>query len=200
MTFFRHRVTGPGSAGDVWVTTMHSQSAGTIAAAHDAWRAIWANFWADTFGALVTPQTKITEQVTDRLDAFTGKNVEQRISNDAYTGTGTGATVSPRSCMVLSFTSSLPNRAGRGRMFLPSPDSDHYATTGEFAADTAAAVSAGWASAVFAQMSGTITPQIYHRSTFTGTQITGVKVGTIPGTQRRRTNKSLNAYSANPIG
>src|SRR6266576_5161565 len=109
MPTYRHRVTGPGSAGDVWVTTMHSDGIGSLNTAHQAWRSIWANFLGNTYGALVTPQTKITEVVTDQLDPLTGKNVAQMVSPDAYTGTGTGKTASPRSCMILSFTSTLPS-------------------------------------------------------------------------------------------
>lgn len=199
MTTYRHRVTGPGSAGDVWVSTMHSNGVGSLATAHNAWRAIWANFWADTFGAMVTPQIQVTELVTDQLDPLTGKNTAQLTNADHLVGTGAGQTVSPRSCVVLSYTSGLPSRAGRGRMYLPSPDSSHYANTGEFAPDSVAAISAGWSSAVTAQMSGAVVPVIFHRSTLTWTPITGVKVGTVPGTQRRRTNKSQNAYSANPL-
>lgn len=181
------------------MTTMHSNSTGNLAEAHNAWRAVWANFWGDTYGALVTPQTKITEVITDQLDPIAGTNVGQLVSNDAYTGTGTGKTVSPRSCMILSFTTALPTRSGRGRMYLPSPDSNSYANTGEFTADVCAAVSAAWAFNINSDMSSPTFPVVYHRQLHTGTRITGVKVGTIPGTQRRRTNKALNAFSANPI-
>ncbi len=197
MTFFRHRAIGPGSAGDVWVTTLHSEGAGLIDAAHAAWEAIWSAFWVGTYGPLVTPQQQITQLVTDQLDPLSGKNVVQQQSAPHYVGTGAGKTVSPRSCLILSFFSALPTRAGRGRMFLPSPDSTHYAATGEFVDGLNQTIADAWKTAMFGQFDAQgMHPVIYHRSTKTGTNITGVKVGTVAGTMRSRTNKVQNNYAS----
>lgn len=198
MPYFRHRVTGPGSAGDVWVATMHSNSANTLTAVHTAWTAFINTFFSGTYNALCTPQQSATGTVTDQLDPVTGKNAAQASSVIAQVGTGGGATPSPRSCMVISFQSALPTRAGRGRMFLPSPDMSHYDNQGKFLAAAAAAVSTAFANGL-TTFKATSTPVIYHRAAKTGTNITGVKVGIIVGTQRRRTNKDVNSYSQTPV-
>lgn len=195
MTFYRHRVIGPGSAGDVWVSTMHSDSTVGIDAVHNAWQALWINFWTDTYKALVTPQVQITQLVTDQLDPLTGANVAQKTTAVNYVGTGAGTTVSPRNCLLLSFITTLPTRRGRGRMYLPSPDSSHYANTGSFVTGLGLAVAEGWQSQIDSQFGADPAQTIYHRDTHTGTPVIGVKVGNVPATMRSRTNKVQNAYA-----
>lgn len=198
MTIFRHRITGPGSAGDVWVSTLHTSTVNDIDTVHLNWVGAMEDFWAGTYGALVTPQTQVTGFITDQLDPLTGKNVAQRSSNVALVGTGAGKTVSPRSCMVMSLTTNLPTRAGRGRMYWPSPDSGSYADTGEFSAGVVTSVANAFGAALHT-LKFIADPVIYHRDTRTSTLIIGVKVGSVPGTQRRRTNKSVNNYAAHTI-
>jgi hypothetical protein len=198
MTIFRHRVIGPGSAGDQWVSTFHTSSVNDVVTLNLNWASAMTDFWDNTYGALCSPQTKISSFVTDQLDPLTGKNVLQSSAGANLVGTGGGKTVSPRSCMVVSLTSNLPTRAGRGRMFLPSPDSNAYAATGEFTEAVAGAVSAAFV-LLLRQMRFVSDPVIYHRTTRGTTLVTGCKVGTVPGTQRRRTNKSVNSYSQNAM-
>jgi hypothetical protein len=198
MTIFRHRVIGPGSAGDQWVSTLHTSSVNDVVTMNLNWADAFTTFWTDHYGPLCSPQTKISEFVTDQLDPLTGKNVLQSTSGVNLVGTGGGKTVSPRSCLVVSMTSNLPTRAGRGRMYLPSPDSNAYAATGEFTQGTADAVSAAFV-AFLRQMKFVADPVIFHRKFNTSTLITGCKVGTVPGTQRRRTNKAVNSYSQSAI-
>lgn len=188
MTFYRHRAIGPGSAGDIWVTTMHSQSELGIDNVSNAWADFVTGFFTDTMQDLWSTTTGVHEAITDQLDPITGKNVAQITDVANVVGTGTGATVSPRTCVVVSLKTTLPTRAGRGRMFLPSPDSSHYATTGELTDATATAIASGFASKLTI-FRGVATPVIYHRSTKTGTPVERIRVSTTLGTQRRRTNK-----------
>lgn len=174
---------------------MHSVSALGIDVVHNAWRTAWLNFWNDTYGPMVTPQVTVNELVTDQLDPATGKNVAQRVNADHFVGTGAGKTVSPRDCLLLSFYTGVPTRAGRGRMYLPSPDSSHYLDTGQFANDVGTTVAGGWKAVIDANFPGDPGQVIYHRSTRTTTPVIGVKVGAVPATMRSRTNKVPNAYA-----
>jgi hypothetical protein len=196
MPIYRHRVTGPGSAGDVWVSTLHSEGIAPLADAHEAFRAFvnaalggsLKTFWATTTGA--------TRIITDQLDPISWKNAAQLDDLNTITGTGTGKAPSPRACLVVGLRTPLPTRAGRGRMFLPSPSSDHYATTGKFVDADMVTLASEFGGAL-ATMRGVVTPVIAHRSSHTTTPITRVTIGDIPGTQRRRTNKDAQNYAGN---
>lgn len=199
MTKYRHRISGPGPAGDIWVTTLHSSSIlGDLAGVHAGFVTFAENFLNDTYKALCSPQFHATQLVTDQLDDVTGKNVAQLSQDISIVGTGAGATVSPRSCLIVSLKTIVPTRAGRGRMYFPSPDSSHYASTGEFTTAVTDTVSAGFVAAL-AALAAVSAPVIYHRATKGASGISEVRVGTIPGTQTRRTNKSINVYSSTPL-
>ena len=73
MTTYRHRVTGPGSAGDIWVSTLHSSSANTLASVHTAWTTFVNSFCSGTLNAMWNTHQSATEVITDQLDPVTGK-------------------------------------------------------------------------------------------------------------------------------
>lgn len=198
MTVYRHRVTGPGSGGDIWVSTLHSSSASSLSAVHTAWTTLVTSFISGTMGALWNTHQSATETITDQLDPVTGKNVAQASSAITAVGTGSGGSVSPRTCMVIGLRTAVPTRAGRGRMYWPSPDDSHFATTGLYNSADTATVATGFAS-VLTTFKATATPVVFHRKTLTFDTITNTSVGVIPGTQRRRTNKSAQAYSTHTV-
>lgn len=174
---------------------MHSQSANTLASVHAAWTFLITSFCSGTMNALWNTHTSATTVITDQLDPLTFKNVGQLSSAITETGTGTGGTPSQRNCMVIGLRTLLPTKAGRGRMYWPSPDDGHYTTVGEFATADCTTVAAGFASALTGFRS-TATPIIFHRRTGLYDSITSVTVGTVPGTQRRRTNKVAQVYES----
>jgi hypothetical protein len=194
MTLYRHRVMGPGSAGDVWVSTLHTAGIASLADVHEA----WTQFVSDSIGAHLkttwAATTKATEVITDQLDDFTWKNSAQLVNNINIVGTSAGKAVSPRDCLVVGLRTPLPTRAGRGRMFLPSPAADTYTAQGEFVQLDLDIIS-GEFSGALAQLRAVIQPVIAHRSSKTTTPITRVTIGNIPGIQRRRTNKVTQTYS-----
>lgn len=194
MTYYRHRVSGPGPAGDIWVTTLHTQGAADLTAAHNAVVTALSAFVDNHFTQYWSPQTAVKEFLTDQLDAVTGKNVAQTSTGVNFVGVGAGKTVSARDSLVISLKTNLPTRAGRGRMYWPSPCSDAYGANGEFLDAVCTELSGAFRNAL-AAIDGTVTPVIYHRATKTSDNITSVKVGSIPGSQRRRTNKVTNNYS-----
>jgi len=198
MPYFRHRVTGPNPGGDVWVSTMHSSSSNTLAAVHTAWTTFINNFFSTTYNALMPNEQSATGTVTDQLDPVTGKNVSQVSSTITQVGTGTGGTASPRNALVVQLLTTLPTRAGRGRMFLPSPDVSHYDANGKFDASMVSTISSAFAAGL-TTFKATSQPVVYHRDTKTGTNLSGIKIGVVVGSQRRRTNKTINTYSSNNV-
>jgi hypothetical protein len=198
VTTFRHRVTGPGSAGDIWVTTMHSSSANTLASVHTAWTTFVNSFLSGTLNAMWNTHMSATETITDQLDPVTGKNVAQSISSISQTGTGVGGSVSPRNCIVIGLRTTLPTRAGRGRMYWPSPDDSHYLTTGLFVSADVTTIDTGFATAL-TTFKATSQPVVYHRATKTFDSVVNSATSNVPGTQRRRTNKVTPTYATHSV-
>ena len=198
MTVYRHRVSGPGAAGDVWVSTLHSVGLASLVDAHEAWRQFVIDAIGGTLKTFWTPATIARNITTDQLDDFTWKNVAQLSDLQTVTGTSVGKAVSPRDCLVVGLRTPLPTRAGRGRMFLPSPSADHYTGTGEFIAAELATLADEFSTAL-ATMRGVVQPVIAHRASRTSTPITRVTIGNIAGIQRRRTNKVTQTYAGHSV-
>jgi hypothetical protein len=195
MTLFRHRVSGPGSAGDVWVSTLHTVGVASLNTAHAAWAAFVASAIGGNLDQMWAPSTTATQLVTDQLDDVTWKNVAQIVSAINIVGTSVGKPVSPDNCLVIGMRTDLPTRAGRGRMFLPSPSADHYTNTGRFVGADTDTIAADFAYAL-GVIRNTVDPVIAHRGTKTTTPITRVTVGDIAGIQRRRSNKVSMTYAS----
>lgn len=198
MTVYRHRVTGPGSAGDVWVTTLHSSSANTLASVHTAWTTFVNSFLSGTMNAMWNTHTSATGTITDQLDPLTGKNVAQAVSGISQVGTGVGGSVSPRTCLVVGLRTTLPTRAGRGRMYWPSPDDSHFQTSGKYVDADCTTINTGFATAL-TTFKATSQPVIFHRAFRTFDSVTTSTVGDVPGTQRRRTNKVTQVYASHAV-
>jgi hypothetical protein len=194
MTIFRHRVTGPGLAGDDWVSTFFSSSTNSIATVHTAWSNMVTAFVTTSLQAMWNTHTQISEVFTDQLDPLTFKNVAQSQSALSIVGTGTGGSVSPTNCIVVSKLTALPQKKGRGRMFWPSPDDTHYTTGGLLVQADCATVATAFKNAA-TSFSASATPVLFHRPDGTTIDIANYKVGDKPGQQRRRINKVVNTYS-----
>jgi len=212
MTLYRHRVSGPGSAGDIWTTTMHSSGAASLATVHAAWTTFVNSFITSVLGPMWPNEVGATQTLTDQLDANGLHNVGQLTSSISGGGTGVGGTLSPRSCVVIGLRSSVPTKAGRGRMYWPAPDATHLLGTGNLASADAAALSTGFSTRL-TTFKATSQPVILHRghdarivggvpeplvpSTFDN--IVSVTVGVVLGTQRRRTNRVANSYASTSV-
>lgn len=183
----------------MWISTLHSSSAGTISNAHNAWIQCVNDMFNNVLKTSWTPATEITDIETVSLDATTGKQTAKLSSGANLVGTEiTGQALPPRDCTVVSKKSGVPTKAGRGRMFLPGPSSAHLSADGLLLGAHALALSQGLAGAwsVMAQLSQ---PVIYHHATKSATNIIGVAVGNVLGSQSRRTNRVFNAYSVSPM-
>lgn len=195
MTIYRHTVSGPGPAGDIWIVTAHSSGDGTISAAHTAWLNVLTAFIGGTLEAMWSTEQQATEATTTSLSATTGLNVGQTRSALTYKGTGSGLTLPQRSSVVVGVRTSLANRSGRGRMYFPAPDSSHITDEGVLASADQTSLANSMASALSAQSAASLFG-VYHRETLNITPITQVTVGKVLGSQRRRTNKVAPSYAS----
>lgn len=192
MTIYRHRLTGVGAAGDEWNCTLHTESGNPIDPVHNQVVTSLQAFLTAHLQAMWNTHTASSLVYTDQLDSL-GKNAAQRVSNLSVIGTGTGASVAQGTCMLVSWTSALPNRHGRGRMYLPTPDATHYQADGMLVLADCQTI-ANDAKALIASLLATTTPVLVARLTHTTTQISGAKVNIKPSFQRRRNNEVANNY------
>lgn len=202
MTIFRHRITGPGPAGDIWVTGLFSSGTASIDTAHSAWHTASDSFFVGTMVPLWSTQLEASELITDELDAAGRHNVAQRRSTITYKGTGAGAQLEQRQAVVCGLRTATPTRAGRGRMFVPAPAGDSLVANGLLSTIVADNISSDLATAL-GTMSQIVQVVIFHRppapAVTSSTPVTSVTVGQVLGTQRRRTNKVPADYQENAL-
>lgn len=198
MPTFRTRWQGPGTAGDIWVTTLHTTSSQSIDSVHGAIETFTNNFFGSTMAPLWSADVQLSEVVTDELDPTTGRNVQQRRSGSTIKGSGTGQMPTPRAAVVCGLRTALPTRSGRGRMYVPSPGTDNLVATG-LLSETVAGNISGALAGYLQTLAATATAVIYHRADLTTTAVTDVTVGVVLGSQARRTNKVPNNYQATQL-
>lgn len=198
MTIYQHQVTGTFSAGDQWCTTMHTSSVNSLSSVHTAWTTAVNTFFSGTYNAMMPSDVSATQTLTNQLDPLTAKNVAQQTSAITQTGTGAGGKPSPRDCVLLSLRTALPQKKGRGRMFLPSVDASHYTSTGRLVQADMQTIATGFA-AVLTTLAGTATPIIFHKNILGFDVIIAVKVPDLAATQRRRTNKDAVVYMSHNV-
>lgn len=206
MTFYRHLMSGPNPGGDIWNASVHSQSSQTLSAVHSQFVTAITTFWGAATEAIFPAGERVTGLSTTQLDDNTGKNRARAESAVSFIGTGAGNAISPRVSIVISLVTALPTRAGRGRLFLPAPTLAQMDANGALLPAAQTTLSTNFAAFVTAMHS--IAPiQVYHAQFQvggpnpipSGTEVTSVKVGSILGTQRRRTNKQVNAYVSHTV-
>jgi hypothetical protein len=201
MTFYRHLMTGPNPGGDVWNASVHSNSAQALAAVHSQFVTSITAFWSAATEAIFPAGERVTSLSTTQLDPTTGKNLARAESVVSFVGTGAGNAAPPRVAIVISLVTALPTRAGRGRLYLPAPALAQMDTNGALISGAQTLLSTNFAAFITA-MHGIAPVVVYHGITnigganpqASGTEVISVKVGSILGTQRRRTNKQTNTY------
>lgn len=193
MTIFRHRIGGNLAAGDEWVCTMHTQSDLGIDTVHGAWESAMATFLTDTMKPLWPTNVHVNELVTDSLDASGHFNVAQRRSGVAISGSDAGASLAQGTCIVVGWTTDLPRRSGRGRMFLPALSIDHVSASGLFLAADCVTVVSG-VEALLSAIPPSAVTILWNRTAEVATTVTGARVNEKPSFQRRRLNKVENTY------
>lgn len=206
MTLYRLMARGPGAGGDYWSTTCHVQSTRSLQAVHSGWESFLGTFLDASIMALWPDEQLCNQAVTTSVNEPDGKNIQQILSTVNHIGIGTGGTISQRSAVVIGLVDGTPTKAGRGRMYWPPVESTALDAQGLLLSQHATLFANKFKAAVDAL---DVADQlvIYHRPVKAGpnntppakagstTPVTGVKVGIIIGTQRRRTNRVQNSYT-----
>lgn len=206
MTFYRHLMSGPNPGGDIWNASVHSNSSQSLASVHSQFVTSITTFWGAAVEAIFPSGERVTGLSTTQLDPTTGKNVARAESVVSFVGTGAGNAPPPRVSIVISLVTALPTRSGRGRLYLPAPALAQMDANGALLGAAQTLLSTNFAAFVTAMHA--IAPiVVYHGITViggpnpvpSGTEVTSVKVGSVLGTQRRRTNKQTNNYVSHVV-
>jgi hypothetical protein len=196
MAIYKHVMSGPGAAGDVWTVGLHSSGVGTLAAAHSAFQAFITSLTGPSaIGPVWTLATQIQELVSYTLNPATGRATAKVQSSVSVGGTSTGGQPDPRSCVVVGLRSTVPGPSGRGRMYFPAPSLDNLTADG-LIEEACRTTIAGSIAAGLGDMGGSgFVPVVWSVSNPAGSPIQSVTVSQVPGTQRSRSNKIPNAYT-----
>lgn len=195
MAHYRGTVQGHLEGGEVFNFTMHfsavtGQAAAMATDLADAVTLMWSgtNTPAGNITALYPAAIGVDGVVVDELSPATGVNVSQGRASLSLVGTGTGEALPPQNAIVVSLRTNTPTRAGRGRFYLPSPV---VSTVVDQRLDSSAQGDVlNGALAMLNHMNGlSWQPEVYHRTTITGTDIVSIDVGDVFDNQRRRRNK-----------
>jgi hypothetical protein len=175
---------------------------------HAGWETFLTAFLGTTMAPLWPNDQKCDQAITTSIDEASGRNIAQTSSAVNHPGTdATSGTISQRSATVVGLRDGAPTRAGRGRMYWPPVAGSKLDAQGLITSANATLIANGFKAAVDGL---DVADQlvIYHRPVKAGdlgippaksgsiTPVLRVTVGTIVGTQRRRTNRVQQAYTS----
>jgi len=194
MSVFRHRFVGKCAAGDQFVYQWYAESIRTIAQAQlaaVAWNAaLWNGATAGNgYKDHVTADVSMLTVITAEISVTTGKQLQRAETAQVIAGVQAGNALSADCCMIVSLRTSLPQRTGRGRFYLPQPGAGNLTTTGKITADMTNDVLASLNGAWAAYNTGIDRPVIYSPTFHLTRVITSFDIPDLFGTQRRRENK-----------
>lgn len=206
MAIYRCRVRGHSATIIEWSMGVHvsavtGQAAVLSAAVATAFAAMWNGVPAGTNAVktLYDIATVADDAVVEELDASLIHNISQGITIINLAGTGAGEPLPPNVAVVLSKTSDLPTRSGRGRAYMPPPTVDSM-NSGRMASASRDIYANGWKnmlSSLSTASGGAFDPVIAHKSFIPSafTPFNQVKVGDVFDTQRRRRNKLKESFN-----
>lgn len=196
MTIYRLVATGH-TPGEIFTFGVHVQKVGgSVELAEDAWHTALNLLWngvatpADSIKQLVSTTVGVDQSSATELSAIDGRNLSQSLQGETLVGTATGEPLPPQVSAVVTLRTALANRSGRGRFYLPPYTVDQVIADRLDATSQGETVEA--AQGMIQSLNGAgYEVIVYHRLDFTGTVVTGIDVGDVYGTQRRRRNKLI---------
>lgn len=197
MALYRHRLMGT-YTGEEWSFGVYTEGSGSLAAAQTAWANGVTDFASVAYLGNLAADVAFIEITTVEINPSTGKQLTGVSDPRSEVGTASGSSCPYQCSPVVSFRTATLSRAGRGRIYAPSPAV--AALTAARLSSTAAGNLADSAQAMLQALdTAGFTPVIYHRSTGTTTNITTIDVGDVIDTQRRRRNQLTEVRTSRTI-
>ena len=193
MSLYQHRFHGHTAMGDSFVFSWWAESTRTTDAANDAAGAWAATVWDGSpsgtgYEAMTTAAVGIDRITTGLIDPLTGTQLELAEDGVDIDGTDAGNAMPGDVAIVVSLRTSLANRRGRGRFYLPQPAASTLTATGKLAAASITALINALGAAWSVYNAGGHTPVVYSRASRSTQEVTTFNVGDLYDTQRRREN------------
>lgn len=210
MAIYRVRYRGHSASIIDWSMSFHvSAVTGQVAALSAAAADAFSDFWdgvpsgTDAVKSLYDTATLVDDVLVDELDSANRHNVQQSITTLGLAGTNVDEPLPPQVAVVLSETSDVPTRRGRGRMYAPPPTTSSL-NSGKMASASQAIYIAAWTNLMAnlaAADGGAYTAVILNGPDKFGnpppapfTVFHSLKVGDVFDTVRNRRNKLKEVY------
>lgn len=202
MTNYLHTAFGNVGTSFPWSIRAVSVSSDSESAAEAAWHAGWAAFWANASLIALYPTTTTWLGTSTSTASAAFKQTTKTTTTASVAGTGAAAANPGQVCLIATLRTANATKWGRGRWYLPAPDSGAMATSDivfstAFMGDAQTAMNSA-----FTNWSSALTFQILHRkATLSGpgaltlTPVTGMDLSDKPAVQRRRSDKRSPARS-----
>lgn len=182
-----------GPTGELAMYTLHCNASLTNTAMQTAWIAALDDQWsnaAHSFKSLVFSSVGLDSVTVSEIEVATGKQLSRLDSAHVIAGTAVGESLPADVAVCVSTRTSLPQRAGRGRFFLPPLDVGNV-SAGKIAAAAVTIIANGAAGLIGILKSNGAVPCLYSRTTHLTRDIVSIDVGNLFDTQRRRENKTV---------
>jgi len=197
VALYRHRLIGT-YTGEEWSFGVYSSGSASLAAAQTAWAAGVTAFASTAYLLTLADTCHFVEITTVEIDPSTGKQLTGTTDPRSEVGTATTESLPYQCSPCVSFRTATLSRAGRGRIYAPSPAAvallDGRLTTA--AAGHLADSAEGMLGALD---SAGLQPVIYHRAAHSTTPIISLDVGDVIDTQRRRRNKLVEVRTSRTL-
>lgn len=190
MPLYQHRFNGSTSLATRWTNTWWSDSSSSLTAVQSA-AVGWANDFYGGIAALLPDSTEVVEVVTGEIDQTTGTQLAVAADAISINGTGTGDALPTDVALVVSLRTTLANRRGRGRFYLPQFDSTTALTSDGRVAGTLQTTVLDELLTAWTNYVATGTPVVYSRAGRTTQPIESFDVGDLWDTQRGRQDRIL---------
>lgn len=196
MPNYHHTASGLIAGAYPFSYSSYSTSAATESAAETAWAAGQVAMWTTAgFAGEFMSTVELTQTSTSTMDS-TWHQTTKTITTHANSGTATQS-LPFHVALVVTWTTSLATRSGRGRWYLPCPASASLATAGYTVSATAQTNFQAGVNAALTAWRGTLTLVILHRkgnksgslAPLSTSNIIGGKIGDSYDVQRRRADK-----------
>lgn len=182
-----------GPSGELAMYTLHCNASITNTAMQTAWIAALDDQWSNAahqLKSIVFSSVALDSVTVSEIDVATGKQLSRLDSAHVIAGTAVNDALPINTAVCVSLRTALPQRAGRGRFFLPPLDKGSLAN-GKIAAASVTIIANGVAGMIGILKSNGATPCLYSRSTHITRNITSIDVGNLFDVQRRRQNKTV---------
>lgn len=188
MALYQHRFNGITPLGTNWTNTWWSDSASSLTAVQSAAES-WASSFYGGIASLLPTNVELTDVSTGEIDQATGTQLAVQAGAVSVVGTATGNPLPVDVALVVSLRTTLANRRGRGRFFLPSLAVGSVLTPLGRVLPAAQTTIADAAVTAWTNYVATGTPVVYSRTGRTTQAISSFDVGDLWDTQRGRQDR-----------